>query len=427
MPEQPVQSDNALQAVFSVCASADVSTAAIAACSEVSGSTFIGEFHDYFSADRRPDISPALKAAAGCVALVDCDRDPELALSTMERLRTMLLKNLSIVAYATTVDAGYLLRAMRAGCNECLTKPASHDDLHGALIRFCKTSAAESKAEVKLGRLISMFGVKGGVGTTTLAVHLANNLVRRHRKRTLLIDHHHELGHVALYLGLKDGQYHFNDLTRNADRLDADLLHGFVIKHTSGLEVLVSPDGCAVDYKSSPEDLLLVLKFLRTQYEYVIIDSSIGYKQIVPTMQQMSDEVYLISTPDVAALRDLTRRVEDMSSADPIGDKLRIVINRATSDDAVSSEQIALAVRSPVWMAMPNNYTDLVRSINTGEPIQVQHRGAFAQQISKWAEKIMAAAGAPEKGAQGGTNDVGAPGISKKGFTLWRSKREKAG
>ena len=402
-----------MQAVFCVCAPPNVTAAAIAACDEVEGSSFVGEFHEYFNAERRPQFSHALKTATGCVALVDCDHDPELALRTMERLRMLLLRNLSVVAYATFIDAPYLLRAMRAGCNEFLTKPADTEALKEAFLRFRNAHIAEAGGQPTAGRVISFMGAKGGVGATTLAVHLASNLVRRHRKRVLLIDHHHELGHVALYCGLKNGQYHFDELVRNADRLDGNLLNGFVTRHTSGLEVLSSPDACAAEYKSSPEDIQTVLGFLRTQYDFVVIDSSMSYKEIVPAMQRSSDEVYLVSTPDVAALRDLARRVEHLSLTDPTSDKLRIVINRSTSDDAVTPEQIEAAVRFPVWIAIPNNYAELLRAINAGEPIPPQHRSAFAHQINKWAEKVLAVTAAPAE-----------PAPPQKGF-LWRSKREK--
>ncbi len=415
MSNSATQLDHAIQAVFSVCGSQDVSAAAMEACEEAPGSTFAGEFHDYFSAEKRLQFPPSMLAATGSVALVDCDRDPALALATMERLRTMSLRNLSIVALATQMDTNYLLGAMRAGCNEFLTKPADAAALRDALIRFQNGYVIEPLVHKSAGRLISFFGVKGGAGTTTMAVHLANNLVRRHRKRILLIDHHHELGHVALYLGLKNCQYHFDELVRNADRLDPELLNGFVTKHGQGLDVLASPDVCSHEHKSTPEEIQLVLSFLRSQYDYVLIDSSMTYKEIVPSILQASDEVYLVSTPDVAALRDLARRVEHFSLTESLTSKLRIVINRSTSDDAVTAEQIEAAVRYPVWIAIPNSYADLVRAINAGEPIPPQHRSAFSQQINKWAAKLVSAT----------ATQAQQPGSSRKRFSFWPVKREK--
>jgi pilus assembly protein CpaE len=213
---------------------------------------------------------------------------------------------------------------------------------------------------------------------------------------------------------MKDSLYHFDELVRNADRLDTALLNGFVTRHNSGLEVLASADTCAPVHKSTPEELELVLSFLRTQYEYIIVDSSMGYKDIVGPMVRLSDEVFLVSTPDVAALRDLARRIEHLSLDDEAAQKLRIVINRSTSEDAVSPEQIEAAVRFPVWMAVPNAYIELVRAINAGEPVRAQHRSPFAQHISKWADRLLSTSSVP----------TGQPNALKKRFSLFRTSRE---
>lgn len=408
------QLDHPVYAVFSICATADVVKAANDACAEISGAEFIGEFHEYFTPDRRPQLPPMLKNAGVCVAIVDCDTNGEGALVTMERLRSMAMKNLNIVACSTRMDADYLLRAMRAGCNEFLNKPAESKTLREALARFQATHLMDNAGK-EAGRIITLYGAKTGVGTTTLAVHLAQNLVRKHRKRTLLIDHKHELGHVALYMGMKDSAYHFDELVRNANRLDTDLLNGFVVRHPSGLEVLTSPDQPSMHHKSSPSEMDQVLNFLRNHYEFILLDSSLDYKEIVAPIMRCSDEFAMIITPDVAALRDLARRLEAFNLDEETARKLRIIVNRSSgTDDAVNAEQIEAVVHHPVAVTLPNAYTDILRAINAGEPLPPQHRSKFSDQINKWAERIVSSA-LPQA-------ELATP--TKKKFSLFGSRRE---
>ena len=394
MPTETKQFEHAL---FSICASADAVETTTTACAEFSGTSFVGEFADYFSGDRKPQFSDEVNSAFGCVALVDCDRDPELALATMERLRTLGLRNLSIVAIATRVDATYLMSAMRSGCKEFLHKPLEERALVDALRRLQSFTSVRAAAPQSSGRILTFLGAKGGVGATTLAVHLAHSLAKAHNKRTLLIDHHHELGHVALYLSLKDGQYHFDELLHNADRLDAELLNGFVMRHPSGLHALGSPDRCSPIFRSGTEQMLLVLNFLKTQYDYVIIDSSMVYRDRLPTILGASDETFLVATPDIAALRDLARQVEHLSNTMNTSGKLRVVMNRTTSDDPIKAGQIETAVRHPVWMEVPAIKADLDRAVNSGEPISTQHRSGFAQQINRWADRVLVDPGEAKK------------------------------
>ena len=272
-PERPSQ------AIFSVCADEGAVSVAMAASLKVSGAHFAGEFRDYITADKRPQFSPTLKNATACVALIDFDRDPELAIETTARLHQIFLKKISIVGLGAQLDAGLLLRAVRKGCTEFLTKPLDVTELTASLNRFHAVMAFDPHAQSGIGRVIALFGAKGGVGTTMLAVHLATHLVR-YGKKTLLIDHRPQLGHVALYLGLKDTQYHFDELLRNADRLDSELLDGFVIRHRSGLDVVASPEVSGGPQEPKSDQFEHVMDFLRREYDYVLIDSSVAYQDI---------------------------------------------------------------------------------------------------------------------------------------------------
>jgi pilus assembly protein CpaE len=399
--------DRAKQAIFCVCADEGVVNAANAAALAVNGAVSFGEFRDYITAEKRPQFSPSLKGASSCVALIDFDQDPEQALRTAERLHEIFLKRISIIAVCTSLDAGLLRRAMRAGCAECLTKPVDVAELSNALTRFHQSTLVNPLAQSSVGSVIALFGAKGGVGTTTLAVHLATYLVRHQHKKTLLIDHKHQLGHVALYLGLQDTLYHFDELMLSADRLDTELLNGFVVRHPSGLDVIASPETAVNHHESKRNELERVMEFLRREYDYVLIDSSVGYQESKVAIVEQADQVYLISTPDVASLRDLARLVEGMSLSDSAMSKLRLVINRSTANDSLSQDQIQKAVRFPVFTAVANSYGEVVRAINEGEPVAPHKNSLFTQQLLQWSARIV-----------GGGAPAQAP--AKKTLAFWR-------
>jgi pilus assembly protein CpaE len=382
------RSDQIVQAIFSVCAPEEVALAAMDAASTVSGSEFIGQFQEYITAERRPQFPEALKNAGGCVALIDCDKDAELALQTMERLQQTFTHNLKMVAVATRTDHEFLLKAMRAGCDDVIHRPIDKEHLAATLRKFQNGYLQSPMLSRGSGKVLSFYGVKGGVGTTTMAVHLAIHLARKHRKKVLLIDHKHELGHVTVHLGVKESVYYFDELLRNAERLDAELLEGFVTRHSSGLDVIPSPDSCARVPSGSADAIARVMSYLRTRYDFILVDSSLEYLESFTAITSASDEVALVCTPDVAALRDLVRRVEHLNSVNGFSDKLRIVINRSTSDDAVSTKDIVAAVKFPIATSVPNNYAGLLRALNEGEPVSPQQRGAFTQALAQWADRL---------------------------------------
>ncbi len=383
--------------MFTVCVDPETVANVMDGCAYAADTEFAGEFHDYMGHHKRPQFSQRVKDAAAQIALIDFDRNPDEAVQSAEILHQMFPGKIAIIAVSKRSHQELILQAMRAGCSEFLSCPfvlSQFTEMVGRLQSRFTALAPESAKNA--GTVIALFGVKGGVGGTTLAVYLATFLVRQHRKKVLLIDHHHQLGHVCLYLGLTENPYYFDELLRNVDRLDVELLAGFLTRHPSGLDVLPSPDTCAVRYSSSPHDMEHVLSFLRSEYDYVILDSSLETQNVNSAIIDSADEVYLVATPDVAALRDLSRHVENFGLDAKTAPKLRIAINRSSSNDAVSAEQVEAAVRFPVSVTIPNAYAELIHAINAGEPLSPQRRSEFTSKISKWANRMVHAQSNPD-------------------------------
>lgn len=376
-------------AIFCVCPTQELLNGTMAASDAAQQTFFAGEFRDYITLEKRPQFSQAIKEARACLAFIDFDRDIELALKTVERLSQIFLSRISVIGTGLPLSADVLLRAVRAGCIDFLPAPVSTTDISAAIQRFQQSSVNHPQGQASVGRVLAFFGAKGGVGTTTLAVHLANYLVVCKGKKTLLIDHKHQLGHVALYLGLKDTQYYFDELLKNVDRLDTELLNGFAIRHGSGLDVMASPEIATAYHEGKLDELERAMDFLRSEYDYILIDSSVEYQDTKMSIIAEADEVFLVSTPDVASLRDLARLVEHIGLSPYVNGKLHLIVNRSTANDSLTSAQIQKAVRFPVSHTVPNNYADLLRSINQGEPISPLRSSSFNQALGEIAREIV--------------------------------------
>jgi pilus assembly protein CpaE len=236
--------------------------------------------------------------------------------------------------------------------------------------------------------VLAFFGAKGGVGSTTLAVHLALYLVQCHQKRTLLIDNHPELGHICVYLGIDGTRFNFHELVGNVTRLDSELLRGFTAKHSSGLEVLSSPDVCGSTRNLDSDSVTKLMEFLRTEYDFIVVDCSTALHESDLAVLDCSDHVYLVATPEIGAIRDLSRYVDNLTRIESTVEKMHVVINRFSSRYAVKVEQIEKAIRLPIAIRLPNSYTELVRSVNLGEPIAPSRKSEFSLQFIKWAASL---------------------------------------
>jgi pilus assembly protein CpaE len=365
-------------------------------------------YENYFSTTKLPALTQRAIDAQACVAVVDFDKDPELALETAEFLRQSFYHKIAILALSSTTDPDLLLRAMRAGYSEFLAKPFDSDEFTDTLTRLDQRWSATIGRPQNSGKILSFFGAKGGVGTTTLAVHLAMFLVKGFGKKVLLIDNHPQLGHVVLYLGMDGSNHHFYDLVQNVSRLDQDLLRGFIATHPSGLDVLSSPDVYGGVWKTDTDSVERTLEFLSTQYDFVVLDSEASFDDINLAVVALSNWIYLIATPEIGAIRDLSRYVDGLIQNEQATQKLQVVINRYSSHEAVTIEQIEKAVHLPIAFKIANNYSQLVQSINIGEPVAAGGKSEFSLQMMKWATALV---GATRPTAQE---------PAKKRFALWK-------
>jgi pilus assembly protein CpaE len=365
-------------------------------------------YENYFSTARLPPLTQRAIEAQGCIAVVGFDQDPELALQTAECLRQSFYHKIAILALSSTTDPDLLLRAMRAGYSEFLARPFDADEFADTLARIDHRWSSTIARPHNSGKILSFFGAKGGGGTTTLAVHLAMYLVRGLGKKVLLIDNHPQLGHVVLYLGMDGSNHHFYDLVQNVSRLDQELLRGFIATHSSGLDVLSSPDVYGSIWKTDADSVERTLEFLSTQYDFVLLDCEASFEDINLAVISFSNWIYLVATPEIGAIRDLSRYVDGLIQNEQATKKLQVIINRYSSHEAVTIEQIEKAVHLPIAFKIPNSYGELVRSINIGEPLSPDSKSEFSLQITKWAASLVKVA-MPV-----------APEPAKKRFVLWK-------
>jgi pilus assembly protein CpaE len=400
-----LNSDNRWLAVVTVGLDHDVAQRVKEAILHEQG-TFLGEVADYRQAMTELRSAERGHVAEALVCVLDFDKNRELAVQGASALQQGVRGRIALIAVSADAQPDLILNAMRAGCSEYLTKPLSVTQFCESLVRLrARWSSGDNRAGKPLGRIIGLLGVRGGVGTTTLAVHLGTFLAKRYRKKALIIDHHPYLGHLALFLGVDTPRYHFYELLENIARLDGNLFDSYVVHHSSGVDFLSSPGVLNGKVNVQIGAIEHALRFTAELYDFVIIDLAQGLDDDNLAAITSCDELYLVATPEVPALRDLSRYMDRLLGFQLPLDKLKVVINRYSSDRSVSLEQIQKAIHQPISVTIPSNGVEIIRAIDTGAPVAADRKSEFASQMRKWAEMFV-----PSESAMPET---------KRRFTFW--------
>jgi len=320
------------------------------------------------------------------VCVVDFD-DGEESVRISQRIHDGCDIGTSVFAASSDSQSDQIIKAMRSGCSEYLVKPFREDQILDALARV--EARLQGKAPGQKGRVVTLMGAKGGTGVTSLAVHLALNLLQKHQQRCLLVDQHPALGDVALYLGLGRHQYSFYELVHNMERLDVDLLQGFLLQHSSGLNVMDSPQAIRAFPNAASDAVEHTLAFLAENFQFVIVDCPPGLDEDTCAAIRQSDRLAIIITPELPALHNAIRAIEYLTGMHYPEDSIDIVLNRSSRKGALNDREIEASLHRQLAVKVPNNYELVVNAINAGTPIDLTRRSDLSAPVDAWADLLV--------------------------------------
>lgn len=154
--------------------------------------------------------------------ILEAGRDQESDFRRISQARASE-ENGEIFLTARQPDPEVLIRALRAGVREFLPQPLKREEVVKALLKVGRNGRGAKEAGTKgeEGSVFTVFGVKGGVGTTTIVVNLATGLARLDSKLLVaLLDMNLLSGEVPLFLNVKPA-FNWAEIARNISRLDA--------------------------------------------------------------------------------------------------------------------------------------------------------------------------------------------------------------
>lgn len=279
-------------------------------------------------------------------------------------------KEVGCVLVATALTTDLLRSALRAGIRDVVENRSN--EILGAVDRVLEHMLPEAKANEKQqtsGRLITFFSTKGGVGKTVFAVNSAVGLARQ-GKDVILLDLDNQFGDVGVMLGLKPERT-MTDLIPSADRLDAEMLKGFLTNHESGLRALLAPVQYDTSARLTQSQMRQILDAARAAAEYVIIDTPASFAENTLTILDNSDCICLITTLDVPSVKNTLIALQTLKFLNYPDHKINILLNRADSKVSLSPAEVERHLEHNVAVQIPSDRA-VPRTVNEGRPLLLE-------------------------------------------------------
>jgi len=243
------------------------------------------------------------------------------------------------------------------------------------------------------GRIVSVTGVRGGVGATTIAVNLAIQLAERSRHHTLLLDADLHGGSAALMVkGATGGG--LRSALEHPERVDALFAERSSPPIGDRLALLAAEESLT-SLVNPPEGAARhLLGVIAERYNFVVVDLPRFASPLNHELRNLAHVRILVTDATLAALRDtllfLTVPRGPNQASRPI-----VVLNRVGAPGSLPLKQIVEGLGEGIDVRIPWLPKQLPVAATLGKPA-VRKRGVFQTAMSKLADEILPLREAPK-------------------------------
>ncbi len=213
--------------------------------------------------------------------------------------------------------------------------------------------------------VVTVLGLRGGSGATTVAVNLAA-LLQEHKGRTCIVDLSMAGGHVGLYLRTVVRQS-WGDLLAAGDAPDARLIGLAVTTHPgTGLAMLAAPQIPSLRTLSQ-EAMIHSLNVLAGNFQQIIVDAD-GLNPASVGALLASHAVIVVTGDDVLAVHTSSNVLQSLQNLGVEMGRVRVCVNHSRPDPGVPSATILKALGRPISAEIPYD-ANQVQAMRRGTPL----------------------------------------------------------
>ncbi|MDX1600365.1 MAG: cellulose synthase operon protein YhjQ/BcsQ [Anaerolineales bacterium] len=206
--------------------------------------------------------------------------------------------------------------------------------------------------------VIAVYGAKGGVGTSLVAVNLGRHLVDK--APVLLVDLVPTVGCCDLLLDV-GAERPWSELLPVADELSERHLELSVVQHRSGLSLLAAPG----NWEGDTDRARTLLEELAARWAWLVLDAGSGCAPLMDPALAVADLVVMVTTPDPPALR-ATKRLKEGAVAETMRSPWGLVLNQLSPDHPAVPERVAVSLRTQLLGVIPPDREAAAQQVHFG-------------------------------------------------------------
>ncbi len=245
----------------------------------------------------------------------------------------------------------YLYRKLiDMGVSDYLVRPITEQILSDLIAKILieKLGAPGSK-------LVACVGSKGGVGTSNIAYLLADTIASESGQKTMLMDVAAGWSYLSVAMGT-EATTTLHEVARASVSTDKESFKRMIVPVNDKLSFLATGAEPLFDDVVAPDNLELILTRLMQTYPVVVLDLSRAPTSILRTILSRANEVVVVATPTLPALRPTRGLIQEIKTLRGGSDKeIHLVVNMKgiTQGQDIPDADIGTALKMKTELVIP--------------------------------------------------------------------------
>jgi pilus assembly protein CpaE len=307
-----------------------------------------------------------------------------------------------IVVLSEGAQNGFVRRIFEAGADDVVTLPEAPERVAFAFQKaVARRQGAAAASGIALAPMVCVLGPKGGTGKTLTASNLAVTLAMG-GERVALVDLDLQFGDVGLALGLAPEKTMY-DLAKSGGSIDMEKLETYLTPHVSGLRVLLAPTRPDQASFISTDLLRDVFALLRSNYDYVVVDTPPGFTPEVIASIDISTHIIIVGMLDSLSLKNTKLGLETLELMGYDNGRIKVLLNRSDSRIGISAEDVSMIVGRTPDVFVPSD-REIAKSMTDGVPIVIAAERSEAARAFRTLADLYVDSVASQNGAGSSSN-----------------------